>query len=280
MGAFKIISADERLAAPRTIKGVIFGPHGVGKTSLLTTLNPEKTLFINLEAGDLSLGDFPVAEIKVRTWEEARDLACLTGGPNPALRPDQPYSQAHYDHVAGLTDPSFLTQFDTFFWDSISVASRLCYQWASGQPEAFSDKTGKPDVRGAYGLMGRELLRWFATIQHTPEKNVWIVGGLDAKMDDFNRPIHVPQIEGSKAGLELPGIFDEVISMVSLKNDDGSPYRAFVCQTINPWGYPAKDRSGRLSMVEKPHLGELMDKIVNCPRKDINKAYNIPTEGE
>ena len=30
-----------------------------------------------------------------------------------------------------------------------------------------------------------------------------------------------------------------------------------MCQTLNPWGYPAKDRSGRLDMVEEPHLGRL-----------------------
>ena len=42
---------------------------------------------------------------------------------------------------------------------------------------------------------------------------------------------------------------------------DGDPYRAFVCHTINPWGFPAKDRSGRLDQVEEPHLGRLMTKI-------------------
>ena len=70
-----------------------------------------------------------------------------------------------------------------------------------------------------------------------------------------------PQIDGSKTGLELPGIVDEVITMAELKADGGDPYRAFVCQTINPWGFPAKDRSGRLAQVEEPHLGHLMAKI-------------------
>ena len=54
--------------------------------------------------------------------------------------------------------------------------------------------------------------------------------------------------------------------MVELKADDGSPYRAFVCQTLNPHGFPAKDRSGRLDMVEEPHLGRLMAKIRSGPR--------------
>src|SRR5690606_2572202 len=98
-------------------------------------------------------------------------------------------------------------------------------------------------------------------------KNIWFVGILDEKLDDFNRKLFVPQIEGAKTGLELPGIVDEVISMVELKDDDGAPYRAFVCQTLNPFGFPAKDRSGRLDMIEQPDLGRLMDKIRNAARQ-------------
>jgi hypothetical protein len=111
------------------------------------------------------------------------------------------------------------------------------------------------------------LVQWLTQIQHCPDKNIWVVGGLDRKEDDFGRTIWVPQIEGSKAGNELPGIFDEIISMVSLKDDEGNPYRAFITGQVNQWGYPAKDRSGRLEMIEKPHLGELMAKI-NGPKPE------------
>ena len=105
------------------------------------------------------------------------------------------------------------------------------------------------------------LTQW----QHIRSKDVWLVGILDEKLDDFNRKVFSPQIDGSKASLELPGILDQVISMVVLKADDGTPYRAFVCQHLNPWGYPAKDRSGRLDVVEEPHLGRLISKII-APR--------------
>ena len=50
-----IISADQRLAEPRGIKGCIFGKSGIGKTSLLWTIEPESTLFFDLEAGDLAI---------------------------------------------------------------------------------------------------------------------------------------------------------------------------------------------------------------------------------
>lgn len=80
----KIISADERLKSQAGIKGIIVGKAGVGKTSLLWTLEPEKTLFVNAEAGDLSVQDWAGDMVKLRTWQEARNLACVIGGPNPA----------------------------------------------------------------------------------------------------------------------------------------------------------------------------------------------------
>ena len=271
-----IISADERLAERRGIKGCIFGKSGIGKTSLLWTLEAASTLFMDLEAGDLAIEGWTGDTIRPRTWAECRDFAVFIGGPNPALREDQVYSQAHFDAVCeNFGDPAALDKYETVFIDSITVAGRLCFQWAKGQPQAVSDRTGKPDMRGAYGLHGQEMIAWLTHLQHTRNKNVWFVGILDEKIDDFNRRVFLPQIDGSKTGNELPGIVDEVITMVEIgqeagsaggttgahNNGDGDPYRAFICQTINPYGYPAKDRSGRLEMIEEPHLGRLMEKI-------------------
>ena len=130
------------------------------------------------------------------------------------------------------------------------MAGRLCLQWCKGQPQAYSEKTGKPDSRGAYGLMGQEMIGWLTHLQHTRGKNVWFVGILDERLDDFNRRVFSLQIDGSKTGLELPGIVDEVVTLAELKADDGASYRAFVCHTLNAWGSPAKDRSGRLDPIE------------------------------
>jgi hypothetical protein len=49
--------------------------------------------------------------------------------------------------------------------------------------------------------------------------------------------------------------------MAVMPSEEHGPYRAFVCQTLNQWGYPAKDRSGQLEVVEEPHLGKLLAKI-------------------
>ncbi|MCZ8147270.1 MAG: ATP-binding protein [Roseomonas sp.] len=274
--ALRIITADERLAERRMIKAAIFGASGIGKTTLATTLLASTTLFMDLEAGDLAVEGWGGDTLRPRTWPECRDFAAFIGGPNPALRDEQPYSAAHHAAVcAQFGDPAQLDRYDTVFIDSITVAGRLCFQWCRGQPEAFSDKTGKPDLRGAYGLHGREMIGWLTHLQHTRSKNIVFVGILDEKVDDFNRKVFAPQIDGSKTGLELPGIVDEVLTLAAIKGEDGTQHRALVCQTLNPWGYPAKDRSGRLDMLEPPHLGRLFEKI-RGPRPALPTPDAVP----
>ena len=274
-----IISADERLAEKRGVKGVLVGKSGIGKTSQLWTLPPESTLFFDLEAGDLAVEGWAGDTIRPRTWPECRDFAVFIGGPNPALRDEQPFSQAHFEAVcARFGAPSVLNKYETVFVDSITVAGRLCLQWCRGQPQAYSEKTGKPDTRGAYGLLGQEMIGWLTHLQHTRDKNVWLVGILDERLDDFNRRVFQLQIEGAKTGLELPGIVDEVLTLAEVKAEDGSTYRALVCHTLNPWGYPAKDRSGRLEMIEEPHLGRLMAKIAGPARPAMQRlVFEHPT---
>jgi hypothetical protein len=257
-----IISADERLKETKGIKGCIFGKSGIGKTSLLWTMPAETTLFFDLEAGDLAIEGWQGDTIRPRTWQECRDFAVFIGGANPSLRDDQPYSPAHYAAVCErYGNPEALGKYDTIFIDSITVAGRLCFNWSKGQPQAFSEKTGKPDTRGAYGLHGQEMIAWLTHLQHTRGKNIWFVGILDEKLDDFNRRVYQPQIEGSKTGLELPGIVDQVITMAEMPTESGASFRAFICHTLNEHGFPAKDRSGRLELMEEPHLGRLMEKI-------------------
>jgi hypothetical protein len=273
--ALKIISAEERLAESRGIKAAIFGGSGQGKTSLLWTLPADRTIFMDLEAGDLAVEGWTGDTIRPRTWQECRDFAAFIGGPNPALRDEQSYSPAHYAMACEqFGDPAKLDRYETLFVDSISVAGRLCFQWCRGQPEAFSEKNGKPDIRGAYGLHGREMIAWLTHLQHTRGKNIIFVGILDEKLDDFNRKVYVPQIDGSKTGLELPGIVDEVLTLTALKDEQGQLRRALICQTLNPWSYPAKDRSGRLEMVEEPHLGRLFAKI-RAPARPIAERLQL-----
>lgn len=284
--ALRIISADERLAQRQKVNIALFGPSGSGKTFQANTLPPESTLFVDLEAGTLAIqswaGDVinvreEAAKMGVHPWEFARALVCLLGGPDPAAPAGSPYAaDKHALYQQALGEGSMFDKYDTVFIDSITVASRMALAWAKTQPEAFSEKTGKPDTRGAYGLLGQELVGWLTQAQHIRTKNIITVGILDQIKDDFGRLTYEPQIEGSKAGRELPGIFDQVLTLGLFDVSSGQPamdlskgtQRGFVCHQNNGFGVPAKDRSGRLDLIEAPDLGALIRKIQSNPRQD------------
>ena len=266
-----IISAEERLKERHSAKVALIGAPGVGKTTQLKTLPTESTLFVDLEAGDLSVRDWRGDTVRPRTWPEFRDLVVFLAGPMPTASAEQAFSQAHFEHVrTQYGDPAQLTKYDTYFVDSLTVLSRLCLSWCKSQPQAFSEKTGKPDNRGAYGLLGQEMITALTHLQHVRDKHVIYVAILEEKMDDFNRRYYQLQLEGAKTALELPGVLDEVITLAVLKSDDGSSYRGFITRADNAYGYPSKDRSGRLDAIEEPHLGRLIAKCIGQTTEQTN----------
>jgi len=267
-----IITADERMKQKRGVKALILGSPGVGKTSLLRTIDPATTLFIDMEAGDLAVQDVAVDQMRPSTWAECRDLACYLAGPNLNARPKDTYGEAHYAHcVEKFGSADGLAKYQTIFVDSVTVAGRLCFAWAEQQPEAFNAK-GEKNLLGAYGLHGRELIAWITRLQHARANNVIFVCLLEEKEDDFKRKSWVAQIDGSKAGREMPGIVDEVITLAIIRPDEGEPFRAFITAPDNPFGYPAKDRSGRLAPMEPPDLGKLFAKLNDTARVPSRSA--------
>jgi hypothetical protein len=259
----KIINADERLALPRGVKILLAGPTGVGKTSQLRTFtDPTGVLFLEGEAGDLSVQDVPVDTIHIEDWKTARDIAVRIGGPNPSFAPTSCYSEAHFKSAGGWLEN--LDRYHTLFVDSVTAINRLSFRSAEQQPEARSERTGAKDLRSVYGLHAREMLMWLHQLQHVREKNVVFVAILEKVTDDFNRFVEYRfQMEGAKVPREIGAIVDEIIVMDFLNFGDKGPMRGFVCTSPNPWGFPAKDRSGKLDQTEPPHLGRLLAKILN-----------------
>lgn len=273
--ALRAYTAEER-RAPANAKTsfLIVGPYGVGKTSLLRTLPGHQTLAIDIEGGLKSVDTWAGAgpSIPIDNFVDFQALVALIAGPDMAAAPAKFYSLDHYEHVRATYAGSAIEEYarlPIIFVDSITVLTRLAMKYAQQQPEAFSEKTGKPDTRGAYGLLAREVINALQHLQRAPGKTVIFACLLEKVTDEFNRESWVPQMEGSKAGRELPGIVDQVITMHtfargdedSLVLDEKAEERRLVCQKANPFGLPAKDRSGRLNVTEAPNLSALLTKI-------------------
>lgn len=175
---------------------------------------------------------------------------------------DNVYSDAHYAAVKDqFGDPAQFKKYKTFFVDSITAIGRLCFQWSAQQPEAFSERSGKKDLRGAYGLHAREALAWLMHIQQARDVNVVLLGVLESVVDEFHHTEHRLQFEGSRTGRELPAVIDEVTYNFVDFGDGAPPLRSFICTSPNTPGYPAKDRSGKLDQFEPPDLGKLLHKL-------------------
>lgn len=273
--AIKLVTAEQRLSmAGNKTSVAIFGPWGVGKTSLLKTLPASETVCIDLEAGLKSVErEWKESSLEIDAFADFQDIVTLIGGPDATVDPSKWYSQAHFDHAratyAGTRIAELLSTRRHIFLDSLTDLTRIALAFAKRQPEAFSEKSGKPDTRGAYGLLAHEIIRALKHLQRAHGKTIIFVGILDLITDDYGRQTWQPQMEGSRAGRELPGIVDQVMSMQLFSRNAAGAYvmderaeeRRLVCRRENPYGLPAKDRSGRLDTTEPPDLGAVLAKI-------------------
>jgi len=281
--SLRIITADARLKEARGKTTIaLFGPTGVGKTFLLKSLPEEFTLCVDFEAGLKSVQDWNGDSVPVRNFTDALDLACLIGGINPAAGEDDHFNERHFNEVSAKYADliPMLRQKHVIFVDSITDLTRQALAWSKTRPEAISERTGKPDMRAAYGLLAREVIGLLKHLQHAPGRTVIFVGILERVVDEMNRVQWQPQMDGGKVARELPGIVDQVMTLSYFTPsedpqtkqtlwrhtpEDGGA-RHLVCHAGNPWGLPAKDRSGRLDMLEPADLTALLNKI-NQPVK-------------
>lgn len=286
-----ILKAADRRAIKPKINIALFGPSGVGKTTQARTLDPEKTLFLDAEGGTLAIEgwdgdvlDINRASIDTSThpWEMSRDLVAYLGGPNPSAKEGEPYSRSYHEQLHKvLKDTIDVRKYTSIFADSITVVSRHCLSWALTQPEAFN-KQGQSDPRGAYGIVGREMVKWLTHLQHAP-LDVTVVGILEENKDEFGRISFDYQIAGGMTGKQLPGIWDVLAVLDFARGDDGNPIvkdgrrqRAIYPTGENPYGFPGKDRSGRLDWREPPSIAGLMEKIRGGARTDNTLITTLP----
>ena len=213
-------------AALDGIKILVHGPAGAGKTSLCGTTG-ESTLIISAESGLLSLRQFDIPVVEVKTLEQMYEA---------------------YDYV--VNDP----EGQAFKWvclDSISEIAEVVLN---------HEKKVAKDPRQAYGALAEKMTDLIRAFRDLPGRNVYFSCKQErAKDEQSGAMLYYPAMPGNMLKQGIGYFFDEVMALRVEKDADGNPTRWL--QTSRDYNYEAKDRSGCLDMFESPDLAAIATKI-------------------
>jgi len=214
-----------QLAVSHGVKVLVYGPAGVGKTTLMATA--PAPLLISAEAGLLSLRnvDMPVFTIK---------------------NLDELYAVYNW-----ITKSKEAQQFQTIGLDSISEIGEVCLSTAKGQTR---------DPRQAYGELIDRMMLLMRAFRDLPNRHVYFSAKMEHYKDEVTGAVkYQPSMPGKQLGPAMPYMFDEVFHMGVGKDDQGKEYRYL--RTALDHQYDAKDRSGALDPFEPPDLTHIFNKI-------------------
>lgn len=258
-GTLRILKNSE--IKRNSVKIIVSGLHGIGKTSLVKTCPTDDTLFLNLEGGDLSVQHWTGQAIKIGKWESLREIVQIISGGDPNAPEGSFYTVRNAEAIrANYTNSADLRRFPMLFIDSLTQASRFCYEYCQGLP-GMKTRNGQIDGRAVYGQKAKEFVAWNIQLSRCKVHMVATVGmSIQEETTVDNKLIKIPklQIEGQKSGSELPAIWDVLCTMAA---HPPQFERLLYCHAFNPFDYPNKDRSGKLDATEPPNISLLINKI-------------------
>ena len=208
----------------QSVRLLVYGQAGAGKTSLIPTL-PEPVV-LSAEGGLLSIAGADVPFIEIKTLDDMREA------------------------YAWLAQSSESKQFQSVALDSISEIAEVVLG---------AEKRATKDPRQAYGAMQDTMAEMIRTFRDMPGRHVYFTAKLEKSQDEMGRMLYAPSMPGNKTGQALPYFFDEVLALRVERDAEGVSQRALMCDSDCLW--VAKDRSGKLDTWEAPDLGAIIRKI-------------------
>ena len=207
-----------------SVKVLVYGQAGAGKTSLIKTLpNP---IILSAEAGLLSIQDANLPYIEVSSMANLEEA------------------------YAWLTNSDEAKGYQSIALDSISEIAEVILN---------SEKKATKDPRQAYGAMQEQMADLIRAFRDIPDRHVYMSAKMEKSQDETGRVMYAPSMPGNKTGQSLPYFFDEVLALRVEKDAEGVIQRAMMCESDGLW--QAKDRSGKLDAWEPADLGAIIRKI-------------------
>ena len=210
--------------ASDSVKILVHGQSGVGKTTLIGTLpNP---VVISAEGGLLALADLEIPYLNVTNMTELNEA---------------------YEWLLNSKEAD---QFQSVAIDSISEIAEVVLN---------TEKKLTKDPRQAYGALQEQMTDLIRAFRDLPKKHVYMSAKTEKATDENGRILYSPSMPGNKLGQMLPYFFDEVLALRVERDADGVTHRGLMCDSDGLW--TAKDRSGKLSPWEDAELGAIIRKI-------------------
>ena len=220
------IKKPKELVSNQYVNAVIYGPSGIGKSFCIPTA--PKPLILSSEEGLLSIQDADIDVIEIKSIHDI----------------DEVLKWLHQKCKEGKCE------YETIVLDSISeLAQQMLHEY----------KKDERDPRRAYMTLAETLLEKVRFLKAMPAHIVFIAKQSIIVDEYTGKTFYGPLLPGRVLPIELPYQVDEVLAMRFVKHN-GKDYRVF--QTQPDIQYSAKDRSGKLKQYERPHLGQLFNKIL------------------
>ena len=203
------------------VNGVIYGQSGVGKTVLAGTA--PKPLVLSAEDGLLSLASQDIDFVQITCFNDLINV----------------YNELRKgDH-----------DFETIYIDSLSEIAELVLA---------ERKKDERDPRRAYGDMADELVAAVRKFKKLPVHTIFVAKQARITDEYTGKQLYGPSFPGKVLPDNMPYLVDLVMAM-RIGKHEGKEYRYL--QTSPDIQYEAKDRSGALSLQEKPDLSHVIEKI-------------------
>lgn len=220
------LTTTAQAAIDNGIKMLVHGPSGAGKTRLCATTG-EPTVIISAESGLLSLREFNIPVIEVKTLADVHEAYRF------------------------ITESADARAFRWVCLDSISEIAEVCLT---------AEKAKTKDPRQAYGALFDEMGGLIRAFRDLPGKNVYFSAKQERKEDQATgAQIYFPSLPGAKLGQGIAYFFDECFALRVDRDGEGNVQRWL--QTGRDFQYEAKDRSGALQMYEPCDLSVIAQKI-------------------
>jgi ABC-type oligopeptide transport system ATPase subunit len=215
------------------LKMLVYGPSGVGKTTLATTVpDQRRALILNAESGLLSIRGSQLQTAQVKSIQDLREAHKFL-------------SQDKHD-------------FEWVIMDSISEIAEICL-------EAEMQRNKNP--LQAYGALSQTMIPLLKAFRDLP-MHVLLIAKMETVKDEETLRYR-PSFPGQKLTVDAPYLMDEVHVLLSKRvmvDEQEQLIRKLMTQPSDK--YEAKSRSGAFDKVEHPHLGDLVNKIKTKAAED------------